>query len=470
MLDDTQQKSASATPENGESVDATALSAVDRILQGGDHGAFSPAVIEIQNRPPAPLARVLVATLLLAVLAFILWSIFSEFEVVISAPGKIKPSSHTKVIQPLENGIVTAIHVRDGQRVRAGEPLIDLDPTSTQADRDRLARDALEARLDVLRLSALVGEKSSLTGVPAAASADMVLSQEALLRSRLAENRQRLAALDGEIARRDADVAAARAAADKVTKTLPMLEQRLQMQEDLLKKGFVSEMNVIDHRVEVSNQRNDLAVQEARLNESVAALSAARQNRVQALAEQRSRALTEMAEATKREQTAAQELIKAEHRTRQQKLAAPADGVVQQLAVHTVGGVVTAAQPLLVVVPEGSSLEVEATVLNKDIGFVKAGQPVVVKIDAFEYTKYGYLNGRIEWVGTDAMQDQRLGLVYPVRVSLQETTLPVSADGQKVAVGPGMAVSADVTVAKRRAWEYFLSPLLRYRAEALRER
>jgi hemolysin D len=443
---------------------------VDRILQGGDDGAFSPAVIEIQNRPPAPLARVLVATLLLAVLAFVLWSIFSEFEVVVSAPGKVKPSSHTQVIQPFENGIVTAIHVRDGQRVRAGEALIDLDPTSDEADRDRVARDAVEARLDVLRLTALVAEKTALTGTPASASPDMVRSQEALLRSRLAENRQRLASLDGEIARREADVAATRAAADKVVKTLPMLERRLSMQEDLLKKGFVSEMNVIDHRVEVSNQHNDRAVQEARLAESLAALTAARQNRVQALAEQQSRALTDLAEATKREQAAAQELIKAEHRTRQQKLTAPADGVVQQLAVHTVGGVVTAAQPLLVVVPEGSGLEIEATVLNKDIGFVKAGQPVVVKIDAFEYTKYGYLDGRIEWVGTDSMQDQRLGLVYPVRVSLRETTLPVAVDGQKIAVGPGMAVSADVTVARRRAWEYFLSPLLRYRAEALRER
>lgn len=470
MPDDTHSKASAGLPAATAPGDTSSISAVGRILQGGDDGAFSPAVIEIQNRPPAPLARALVATLLFTVLAFVLWSIFSEFEVVVSAPGKIKPASHTKVVQPLENGIVTAIHVRDGQRVRAGDPLIDLDPTSTQADRDRLARDAVEARLDVLRLSALVGERATLTGVPDTAPPDMVRAQEALLRSRLAENRQRLATLDGEIARREADVAAARAAADKVTKTLPMLEQRLRMQEDLLKKGFVSEMNVIDHRVEVSNQRNDLAVQEARLNEAMAALSAARQNRVQALAEQQSRALTELAEATKREQTVAQELIKAEHRARQQKLTAPADGVVQQLAVHTVGGVVTAAQPLLVVVPEGSGLEVEATVLNKDIGFVKAGQPVVVKIDAFEYTKYGYLDGVIEWVGTDAMQDQRLGLVYPVRVSLKETTLPVPVDGKKAAVGPGMAVSADVTVATRHAWEYFLSPLLRYRAEALRER
>ena len=145
------------------------------------------------------------------------------------------------------------------------------------------------------------------------------------------------------------------------------------------------------------------------------------------------------------------------------------DGIVQQLAIHTVGGVVTAAQPLLVIVPTESGFEVEAKVLNKDIGFVAPHQPVSVKVTAFPFTSYGALPGTIEWVAGDAVLDQDLGPVYPVRVSLTGHELPNRVNGRTGRITPGMTVSADVKVGSRRVIEYFLGPILRYRDQSLRE-
>ncbi|HOI74122.1 MAG TPA: HlyD family type I secretion periplasmic adaptor subunit [Syntrophales bacterium] len=443
---------------------------LDRMLEGGDEEAFTPAYLEIQKHPPAPLARTMAYTLMGVVAAAFLWAFLSEFDIVVTAPGKVVPSDRIKLVQPFETGIVKAIHVRDGQAIKAGQILIELDPTSSQADRNRLSRDVLETGMEVRRLNAQAAGKPRIEDVTPTDDLSLIRTQNLLLKNRLAEHGQKMAALNQEIARKRAERAGVEASIRKLQATMPLLEKRLNMKEELVKDAYVSEMAVIDSRLEVANQKNDLVVLKAKRSETIAAENAAAKSRTQADAEFRYRTLTELAEAKKRYETAAQELVKAEQRKQQQLLTAPCDGIVQQLAVHTVGGVVTAAQPLLTVVPEGTNFEIEAQVLNKDIGFVHPGQDVVVKLDAFEYTKYGYLNGRLQWVGTDAIQDQKLGLIYPVRILVSSNQLPGRVAGRNPSIGAGMSVTADITVQKRGAYEYFLGPLLRYKNEAMRER
>ncbi len=149
-------------------------------------------------------------------------------------------------------------------------------------------------------------------------------------------------------------------------------------------------------------------------------------------------------------------------------LRSPVEGIVQQLAIHTVGGVVTPAQQLLAVVPVQETLEVEATVLNKDIGFLRPEQRVTVKIESFPYTRYGYLTGKIISISHDAAQDEKLGLVFPVRIRLDNTTLTI--DGTQIRMSAGMALSAEIKTGKRTVIDYLLSPLEQYTDEALRER
>ena len=147
---------------------------------------------------------------------------------------------------------------------------------------------------------------------------------------------------------------------------------------------------------------------------------------------------------------------------------APVDGVVQQLAVHTLGGVVTQGQELMIIVPEGLDLEAEVTIENKDVGFVRAGQPVEVKVDSFPYTKYGTIKGEVIHVSRDSMEDEQQGLVFPARVRLAAQT--VQADDEIIQLSAGMSISAEIKTGDRRVIDYLLSPLKEYQSESLNER
>jgi len=163
-----------------------------------------------------------------------------------------------------------------------------------------------------------------------------------------------------------------------------------------------------------------------------------------------------------------QELLKADSRNKLMQLTSPVDGTVQQLSVHTVGGVVTPAQPVMVIVPRDNPLEVEAFIENKDIGFVKPKQGAEVKIETFQYTKYGTIHAKVTSVSHDAINDEKRGLIYSMRVKMDRAIINV--DGTDVNLSPGMAVSVEIKTGKRRVIEYFLSPLMQYGHESLRER
>jgi hemolysin D len=235
-------------------------------------------------------------------------------------------------------------------------------------------------------------------------------------------------------------------------------------------------------------QQEEFNVQNSHLHETEAAIAAIRETRGQALAEYRHTISDDLAKAEQKANGLAQDLIKAEQKTRLQLLTAPVDGVVQQLAIHTVGGVVTPAQPLLVVVPSDSRLEIEALVSNSDIGFVHAGQQAEIKVDTFNFTRYGLLHGEVLSVSQDAVirdrSQDRAGdrapgtaetsepkgqeLNYSARISLDRTQMQI--DDRMVNLSPGMAVTVEIKTGSRNVLSYLLSPLRRYRQETLRER
>jgi hemolysin D len=163
-----------------------------------------------------------------------------------------------------------------------------------------------------------------------------------------------------------------------------------------------------------------------------------------------------------------QELTKARYEQSLTELRAPVAGTVQQLAVHTLGGVVTPAQPLLTLVPSDQHVEVEALLENKDVGFVHAGQPVSVKVETFNFTKYGTVAGEVVSVSQDAIKDEKRGQVYNAKVRLARSQLLI--DGRSVALAPGMAVTVEIKTDQRRVIDYFLSPLEQHLQESLGER
>jgi hemolysin D len=439
-------------------------------FEGGDIEAFSPTMLAVQSSPPAPMARSIAWSVSAALFVFVLWSLWADFDITVSSVGSAIPSSKTKLVQALEVGRVVAIHVKDGDEVVKGQRLIELDATLASADREKSSQDTEDALLDVLRLGAQLKGLTQLPRAPDGANEVAVERQKHLLMSRAVEQEQKMAVLTQEVARKSADLATTLANIRKIEDALPMLQQRLAMREKLWKEGFMAELSVIESRLEVSTQVNELAVLKERLKESQSALKASELAKSQAQAEYVSRVSAEMTDAQRRRQAGHQEFVKASYREAHQVLTAPISGTVQQLAVNTVGGVVNATQGLMTVVPKEGGIEVEAQVLNKDIGFLRVGMPVAVKLDAFEFTKYGSLDGVVQWVGADAVKHEQLGQIFPVRIVLKNTKLPVHVNGSHPEIRIGMSVTADVAIGKRKAYEFFLGPLLKYKSESLRER
>ncbi len=430
---------------------------------------FSSAALAMQVRPPSHVVRMVTLGICGMTAVALLFACFAKMDIVVSAQGKVIPSGKSKVIQPLDPGLVRAIHVRDGQSVKAGDVLVELDPTNAGADHDRLQNEFWETEAEVLRLTAQIEGKPKF-----AAPKDMpqttVLNQQAMLQSRLTEQRAKLASTEADVSRRHANLQAAISTVSELKSSLPLTREKHDMREYLAKTGYVSKTSLIDSKLELSKAEKDLAVQSENLKEAQSNYQAAMAQRNQALAEYRARVGSELVEATKKRDAAKQEFVKANQRLTMQTLRAPIDGVVQQLAVTTVGGVVTAAQPILTVVPENTPLEVEAQVINRDIGHLHVGQRVINKVETYDFTRYGYIEGEVQWVGTDAVQDQKLGLVYPIRIKLAQMQTPNVVNGNKGVVTAGMNITSDIRTDERRLIEYLIAPMLRYKQETMRER
>jgi hemolysin D len=437
--------------------------------RAGYPAMFSTAAIALRRQPPARVARMITWSICFMALALFTYASLAAMDIVVTAQGRVSALGKSKVIQPLDAGVVKAIAVRDGQAVKAGDVLVELDATATLADRDRLQREFHETQADVLRLNALLSGGQPWRQTPDLPGA-MVANQQAVLASRRSEQEFRIAALDADIVRRTADRDAIAASIDQLRNSLPLVKQKHDMREELASTGHVARTGVIETRLELLNMEKDLSVQGKRLSEAEAGLNASMQQRKQAEAEFRARVSAELIDATRKHDAVHQELLKAAQRRDLQTLRSPIDGVVQQLAVTTVGGVVTQAQPLMTIVPHNALLDVEAQVMNRDIGHVKVGQRVINKVETFDFTRFGYLEGTVQWVGTDAVNDPKLGPVYPVRIKLHAVQTPNVVRGLQGTVTAGMNVTSDIRTGERRMIEYFIAPLLRYKQEALRER
>lgn len=433
---------------------------------------FLPAALSLRDTPVHPAPRITLWLIMAFALIALLWIIFGRIDVVATAAGKIIPNDRTKLIQPMETAVVKAIHVRDGETVQPGQVLIELDATVTAADTERLRSEALTARLEALRaqalLSALANGKPPRLDAPAGADAARLLAEQSQASGQFQEYQARQLQLQAEIARRRAELAATQEQVIKLEQTAPIARKRAEDYQRLVRENFISRHGYMEREQARIEQEQDLALSRAKVTEIHAALAQAQQQQATLTAETRRQLLDQRNLATQKAASLEQELLKAEQRGRLMHLTAPVAGTVQQLAVHTVGGVVTPAQPLMVIVPRDNVLEVEAMLPNKDIGFVNPGQDAEVKVETFPFTKYGTLHGRITQVSSDAIQDEKLGLIYSTRVKMDKDTLQV--ENKTVRLTPGMAVTVEVKTGTRRVIEYFLSPLMQVSSESLRER
>ncbi|MFC4291441.1 HlyD family type I secretion periplasmic adaptor subunit [Sphingorhabdus arenilitoris] len=465
-----------------------------------DH-EFLPAALEIMEKPPSVgLRRLLLLLCALFVIA-LAWSIFGRVDVVATAGGKTIPSGSIKVIQPIEIGAIRKIHVKNGQYVRKGDILVELDPTLASADTAQSTQTLLSAQVIKARNKALIDHMNGRPArfvAPAGTPADIVANEQAFVRTAIAEFNAERAGLQQQRAEKISELAGAEAELAKLRETLPYLDKQMTARTELAEKGYFSKLRLLEYEQQRAEHIRNIDVQSANAERARAAI---RSLEAQALVLRErfgKTAVTDLAEASDRATMAGEELTKSAKRQEYQILRAPVDGVVQQMVISTVGGVVQPAQSLMVIVPCAaatgtwpdparckSAVEVEVFVQNKDIGFIKAGQKVAVKVEAFNFTDFGLIDGTVDFISRDAIdmsqqpagsqQDERgrpaqQGLVYAARIRLECAPTRKTRAPLCDRVQPGMSVQAEIKTGQRRIIQYLLSPISKAMDEAGRER
>ncbi|MEK6679396.1 MAG: HlyD family type I secretion periplasmic adaptor subunit [Nitrospirota bacterium] len=437
---------------------------------------FLPPVLEIEETPHSPLSRVLIWIILIIVILTFLWSYFGHVDEVAVAQGRVIPDGKIKVIQPIEIGVIRAIHVKEGERVKEGQLLIELDPTIKEADVASTIKTLSIHRSDKERLiEELNGEsKSVVSRQPSAFSKNKYEKQEAkeiselqkkLKDARKSEYKAKEEALLLVISQKESAFHAAGAIVTKLEKTYTILKEQEAAYKNLYEQGYLAKMELLDKQRDLYSTEHELEAQKKIADQARNGLEEAKKNLDALKMERKKGILGEIFEREKSIAAMKGEAVKAKKRYEFERITSPVDGAVHGLSIYTIGGIVTPAQPIVTIVPEGTPLIIEATVLNKDIGFVKVDQEAEIKLDTFPFQKYGTIKGKVVSVSPDAFDDEKLGPVYRIRVGLEKLNMFVN--GKNASISPGMTATVEVKTGKRRIIEFFLSPIIKYSNESL---
>lgn len=432
--------------------------------------AFLPAALEIMDTPPRPAGRI-VLWLILGAAAFALsWASLSKIDVVAVAEGRIVHRGKLQSVEAAESGVVAALTVSEGAVVRKGEPLITLDPTYAEADTEAARAELAAATAQAARARALLsfaedGVVADIVGDDAISSAERALVE--------ARTRAFTARVEALRERKNAAERAGEQAAAEVGRletTLPLARKRLSAYEALAVDGHIARAEVMTLEERVAELQSAFAVQRLEVEKSVSEAMTLTREIAEARQAFRAEAAAQLAEAETIIATRTELLEKARRRAALQVLAAPLDGIVNEIAIAGVGELAEPGQTLITIVPAGNELLVESYLLNKDVGFVRVNQKVAVKVEAYPFTRYGFLSGEVETVSADAVLDEQRGLVYPVRVRITSNNIRTPGADGPVRLAPGMAATVEIATGRRRVISYLLSPISKAMSEAGRER
>lgn len=433
--------------------------------------AFLPASLELVETPAHPAPRwAMVSVAALAIIATAV-ALLGRLDIVASARGKLVPSERVKLVQPAVTGVVRGIRVSDGQRVAAGELLMELDPTQAVADSSKAHSSRLSAALAAARAAALLeaqqqGRPPTLAIVQGADATEQREAQR-FADGLFAEFRDRQASAQADLLKREAELQSTRHQIEKLRATAPLARQQAEDYKGLIERKYVAKTEYLDKEQSALQQEHELDVQSSHAHELEAAIGGQRSALASITSQFRREQLDALDKAKQQLSQNRDDETKANTREGLMSLRAPVAGTVQQLVVHTLGGVVTTAQTLMEVVPD-DAMEVEANIENKDIGFVHAGQEATVKVEAFPYTRYGFLLGTVKSVSNNAVQDKKGGLSFVAHIRLPTNRMRV--EQQWINLTPGMSVTAEVKTGTRSVARYFLDPLVQTSQESLRER
>ena len=410
---------------------------------------FLPAILEVTETPPSPTGRLVMWSILTLLVVGILWSVLGHINEVAVAPGKVIPTGQVKTIQVKNKSIVKEIHVKEGQHVEKGDTLVVMDPTSTDADYDSLNKRAAYYALDIQRLEAeLNGTSFSPKSDPNLELKD-ITAEQSLYQSRVSQHRAEMEAAANAVNQKQAALNAERVNLNKYDEMLEIAREKERRLIELTKENAISEFQLFEQTSQRINYEKTAAAQLDLINRAEAELSEAQAKLSNLDAAYKKDVMASLVESRKQYYALTEESKKADENQRLSTVVAPCSGTVYNLAVHTEGGVVTDAQPLMVIVPDGVELEFEVWAENKDIGFIKEGQEAEVKVATFNFQKFGMLTAYVDEISADSNSDKSApekNKRFRLLLKLDENTLKENPD---IHINPGMEVTAEIKIKEK---------------------
>jgi HlyD family secretion protein len=453
----------------------------EQIFSRAEHEAldFAPALLRSQATPPHPMGQAVLRVVMLMLAALLLWAILGKLDIVAVAEGKLVPQTYLKIVQPSESGIVQEILVHEGETVHAGQVLMRMDTLISEADGKSLEAELQRKRMTLQRIDAQLSSAPFKAGP--GNSAALFSEIQAQYQANLAAQEAALAEERTRLSKAREELAAAEQVKVKLAAVLPHYRQQEAAFDKLAKDNFAGPLMASDKRRERIEKESELNTQEHLIESARASIAQSEKKLIQLESDYRRQLYTERNETHGETEKLAQEVAKQRHKQSLLELRASQDGVVKDIATHSIGTVVQPGTVMLTLVPMNEKLRAEVLVSNEDIGFVHVGQRVKVKLAAFPFQKYGMVDGRVEHVSADAQdsntqeasmtasQDRKKQpFSYKALVALDSMNLEL--EGTRFMLNAGMQTTAEIKLGDQTVLEYLLSPVRKAFHEAGRER
>lgn len=427
-----------------------------------DKHEFKPLLVEIEDRPLNPLGRMLLWTIIILMFFGSLWLFLAKIDIVVSARGKIIPHGEIKILQPIETGVISKILVKEGQFVHKNDVLVEIDPSVTQTNLESQQKNLELLEIEIERLLALINDKEFNT-VKICRDKEVLQTQKLIYSATKQGFIQQQLLLKKQILQVEEQIASAFIDKSRLiqhSQNIKEREKNLIKVIDIIARSEYDavQKEVIEYEEQIRMKEHDIVQLTEKLNELA-------EKKLLITQEYQNKLLEELTQKRKETTLLKVEIESIEFKKAKQFIASPVEGYVGKLMVHTIGGVVTPAEKLVSIIPKDVPLIIKATVLNQDIGFIKNGMDSAIKIDTFDFQKYGLIPAAVNHISDDATEDEKLGPVYEVYLEPKQDYLIV--DGEKIFLNSGMSVTAELKVGKRRVIEFFIYPLIKYLDEGM---
>lgn len=433
-----------------------------KIFHTKDKHEFKPLLVEIEDRPINPLGRILLWTVIVFMTLSSIWLYLGKIDIVVSARGKVMPLGDVKILQPIETGVVSKILIKEGQFVLKGQVLIEIDPSVTETDLESKQKNLELLEVETTRIMALIQEKEFVMSTEIK-DATLLATQKLIFKTKKQAFKQQQLLIKKQILQIKEQVKSSKIDRSRLLQhrdNAKHREKNLLEVIDIIVRSEYDDVHkeVIEHEEQIRMKNHEIMQLKEKLNELDEQNLLIRQ-------EYQNKLLEELTLKRKEATLLKVEIESIKFRKAKQKITSPVDGYVSRLMIHTIGGVVTPAEKLISIVPKNVPLVIKATVLNQDIGFIKEAMEAAIKIDTFNFQKYGLIPATVTHVADDAIDDEKLGAIYEIYLEPETTSLMVN--GKEVHLTVGMSVTAELKVGTRRVIEFFIYPLIKYLDEGM---